>query len=206
MPSLSLSRFSLPLILTWHRFAADKLGKDVWIENTTSVYGFHRRVCVSRWVGSFDKKPVAKYTCCEKGKWKVKSGKYCISFGVIDESDGGSSGSNDGGSSDSDSSGDSSVSGDEQIGLPIAPVPFPPGMDGPDPEGGGIVYVDLEDRATKVSSETKTSCCQEDIAIAAYFKSLVNLRASYNICGQNCRDFSASVHTYSIQNFKDQCK
>ena len=137
----------------------DFLGMDVWVENTTSVNGFHRRVCVDKWVKS------AKGKCCNNGSTYIKSGKYCISFGVIsNDSDVFDSFSGDGGMSDSDSSGNATISGDE-VGFHQGGATFPPGFDGPNSEGDGMAYVDDRDPATKEVKRLNTdNSCQFDLS------------------------------------------
>ena len=104
----------------------DKFGMDIWVENTTAVYGYHQRVCVTVWTRN------DKSTHCCNGVGYSKSGKYCISFGIVrtGNEDSTDSYSGDGGSSDSDSSGNSSTSGDEAAGA-TGKSPFPQGFDGP---------------------------------------------------------------------------
>jgi RHS repeat-associated protein len=177
-----------------HRFL-DPLGLDVWVENTTSVYGFHQRICVDVWNAD----------CTQK------TGKFCISFG-LDRAAGhtgnGStsrSASEDGGSSDSDSSGDSSTSGDE----PSQPGVLPPGthfpIDGPDPKGDGIVYQDMKDPCVKIAKHTK-STCERDKATLTYLNSLVGVKANYSLCGQNCRDFSSGAYDYVVDHIINESR
>ena len=184
----------------------DLLGLDVWVENTTAVNGFHRRVCVDNWNGPFDEKPSDGERCCVDGKWYKKQGKYCISFGMNGGGGVGSSGgsSEDGGSSDS--SGNSSTSGNEQVGQSKPLVPFPEGIDGPYPNGDGTVYSDNDDPATEEPYRSTTSCCQEDMAIKDYFNRLNGQSANYALCGQNCRDFSKAVFDHCVNNLKNKCK
>ena len=88
----------------------DPVGRDIWVETTPAVMGFHQRVCVTRW------SPVDEGGKCCKGIRYERGGKYCISFGMDGNGDGTDSFSGDGGSSDSDGSGNASVSGDESLG------------------------------------------------------------------------------------------
>jgi RHS repeat-associated protein len=46
----------------------DPLGLDIWVETTAAAFGYHQRVCVD----------LRDDKCCKKGK-------YCISFGEIDD-------------------------------------------------------------------------------------------------------------------------
>jgi RHS repeat-associated protein len=185
----------------------DRLGLDVWVENTTAVHGLHRRVCIDHWDGPFNSKPSDGETCCVDGKWYKKNGKYCVSFGVNTGGGAGSGSSEDGGSSDNDSSSDgSSTSADEQAGNLIPPSPFPPGFDGPDSNGDGSIYEDNLNEATAEPYRSATGCCQEDLAIEAYLKGLNGQSANYALCGQNCRDFSKAAYDYAKDNFRDKCK
>lgn len=165
----------------------DFLGLDFWIENTKRASGFHHRICVTHWDGPSDEKPSDGETCCIKKKWYKKQGKFCVSFAP----DGGSSGS--------------SSSGDNQNAEIPNPSPFPPGLDGPDPAGNGVVYEDNQDPATK-EQERETSCCQEDIKIEAYLKGLVGQRANYALLWQNFRKFSKKSFDYTKENLKGECK
>lgn len=165
----------------------DFLGLDFWIENTKRASGFHHRICVTHWDGPSDEKPSDGETCCIKKKWYKKQGKFCVSFAP------------DGGSSSSSSSGDN-----QNAEIPN-PSPFPPGLDGPDPAGNGVVYEDNQDPATK-EQERETSCCQEDIKIEAYLKGLVGQRANYALLWQNCRKFSKKSFDYAKENLKGECK
>ena len=167
----------------------DKIGKDIWVENTTAVNGMHQRVCVTTWVQD------EKSNICCNGVGYSKSGSSCISFGVSDpnNSDIFDSFSGDGGSFDMDSSGDSSVSGDESAGN-AGNSHFPEGFDGPNPAGDGVVYRDNNDPSTGVASSLSTGddpCA--DMDILDYMEGLVGQKANYSILGQNCRDFSQAV-------------
>jgi len=185
----------------------DRLGLDVWVENTTSVYGYHRRVCVDEWEGPFETKPSDGETCCVDGKWYKKNGKYCISFGVNDSDEGGLGSSEDGGSSDNDSGSDgSSSSEDEQSSDPRPPSVFPPGFDGPVENGDGTIYEDSIDPATEELIRAATACCKVDMAIKDYFKGLVGQKSNYSLCGQNCRDFSRAAFDYANDNFNEECE
>ncbi len=85
--------------------SSDPMGLDIWVENTTAVGGWHRRVCVDTYDSN-----------CKK------TGKYCVSFGL----DGGGTGGSSGGSSDSsDGSGSCSAN----------PPGLPGGNDNPDGDG-----------------------------------------------------------------------
>jgi hypothetical protein len=180
---------------------------DVWVENTTSVYGYHRRVCVDEWEGPFETKPSDGETCCVDGKWYKKNGKYCISFGVNDSDEGGLGSSEDGGSSDNDSGSDgSSSSEDEQSSDPRPPSVFPPGFDGPVENGDGTIYEDSIDPATEELIRAATACCKVDMAIKDYFKGLVGQKSNYSLCGQNCRDFSRAAFDYANDNFNEECE
>ena len=159
------------------------------MENTTAVYGYHQRVCVTVWTRN------DKSTRCCNGVGYSKSGKYCISFGIVrtGNEDSTDSYSGDGGSSDSDSSGNSSTSGDEAAGA-TGKSPFPQGFDGPNPNGDGRVYPDNNDPSTGTAFFLSTgddSCT--DIEILNYMKGLVGQNANYSIVFQNCRSFSQAV-------------
>lgn len=118
-----------------------------------------------------------------------------MSFGM--DGNGGGNGScsgssEDGGSSDSDSSGDSSSSGNEGA----KPGTLPPGthfpIHDPDPNGDGIVYEDMVDKACKQGRKHATSCAQDRPAME-YLNKLVDVKANYALCGQNCREFSENA-------------
>ena len=168
----------------------DKFGYDIWVENTTAVYGLHQRVCVTLW----EKDDASNY-CCNGVRYR-KSGKYCISFGVANpnNADSTDSCSGDGGSSDSDSSGNSSTSADEAENRP-GKSPFPDGFDGPNKNGDGIVYPDNVDPSieTDTTYSTGNDPCV-DLEILRYMQGLVGQRANYSIIFQNCRAFSAAVY------------
>ena len=167
----------------------DKAGKDLWLENTPSVLGFHQRVCVTMWT-----KDNTSHYCCEGVRYR-KSGSYCISFGIDRNGNEDSADSflGDGGSSDNDSLGNSSTSGNEATQVPTT-VPFPLGFDGPNVNGDGHVYLDNGTPATKTAFflSTDNNPCK-DIEIFNYMNSLVGQRANYSIFCQNCRDFSQAV-------------
>ena len=167
----------------------DKTGRDIWVENTTAVFGFHQRVCVTVWTRD-DKSG----HCC-KGVGYSRSGSYCISFGVVrtGNEDSTDSFSGDGGSSDSDSSGDSSTSGDE-AGNTQGKAPFPDGFDGPNPNGDGRVYPDNRDPSTGTAFflSTGDDPCM-DMEILNYMQGLVGQSANYSLFFQNCRSFSQAV-------------
>ena len=178
----------------------DFLGMDVWVENTTSVYGFHRRVCVDEWINSSEGK------CCNNGDLYIKSGKsYCISFGVIsNDSDVFDSSSGDGGMSDSDSSGDASISGDE-VGSHQGGITFPSGFDGPNPEGDGVVYENNGEPATKEVKRLNTNNnCQFDLFAINYMKGLIGQCANYALIGQNCRSFSDAVYEELVRKYNEK--
>ena len=168
----------------------DKFGYDIWVENTTAVYGLHQRVCVTVW----EKDDASNY-CCNGVRYR-KSGKYCISFGVANpnNADSTDSYSGDGGSSDSDSSGNSSTSADEAENRP-GKSPFPDGFDGPNKNGDGIVYPDNVDPSieTHTTYSTGNDPCV-DFEIFRYMQGLVGQRANYSIIFQNCRAFSNAVY------------
>ena len=167
----------------------DKVGTDIWVENTTAVYGLHQRVCVTTW----EQDSGGKY-CCNGVRYR-KAGKSCISFGVaqgrtVDTMD---SFSGDGGSSDSDGSGDSSVSADEARGK-NSRSKFPKGFDGPNQNGDGQVYRD--DRAPSTGIGFKLSTDNDpcfDMDVRDYMDGLVGQGANYSLLFQNCRSFSQAV-------------
>ena len=157
----------------------DRLGLDVWTENTTAVGGWHRRICVDTW----DDK------CCKK------IGKYCISFGV----DGGGTGSGSGGSPNNPSApsvenGGSSDSGSsDQGGSSGSSNSSSDGIDNGDGAGGdGVVYEDNDDPST-AEKQRKTKTCEQDKAIKKKLEGMVGNRANYNICTQSCRHFSGRI-------------
>lgn len=192
----------------------DRLGLDVWVENTMAALGWHWRVCVDTW------EEVMKDNCV---MYKKKD-KYCISFAPNDDlaiSSAGSQGSQVSGSivSNSQSSNSESSRGCSQQSVSASsnnytienPQPgqatgkykfeykkLPPGMTNvaPTSERNGSVY---EDNETWVIpnltyfSYNATTDALTDIEIQNYLASLVGLRDKYNISGQNCRAFSSAT-------------
>ena len=177
----------------------DKVGTDIWVENTTAVYGFHQRVCVTTWV-----RDVGGKHCCNGTRYR-KTGKTCISFGVVQgrNADTLDSFSGDGGSFDSDSSEDSSTSADE-TGNVKGKSAFPNGFDGPNKNGDGQVYRDDRDPSTGVAFllSTDDNPCF-DIDVRNYMDGLVGQNANYSLMFQNCRSFSQAVfNKYKKRNSK----
>jgi hypothetical protein len=198
----------------------DWLGKDIWVENTTAVLGFHRRICVTKW-----KETNRTTECCVDGKHYEKDGKFCISFGARNNggsssasgpsgasesggvsSGGGSSGLGSGScdSSGNGSSGDgsSSSAGDGAANLPPNGI-LPPGMSDVRSNADGEVYPDNDDPATKVVERYKQDC-KADMTAYNYMKSLLYVRGNYALAGQNCRDFSK--YTYDELKTYDENK
>lgn len=105
------------------------------------------------------------------------------------------SSSGDGGSCDADSSGNASCSADEATGLDNAgKSEFPPGFDGPNSRGDGVVYPDNDDPATKIVKLRRTANAPcDDLDIYFYMVGLLGQKANYSLVFQNCRDFSDSV-------------
>ena len=166
----------------------DRLGRDVWTENTTAVGGWHRRVCVDEW-----KRDPSGACCFDKKRYSKTGKRYCISFGAKNkDADVWDSISGDGGSSDSDSSGDSSVSGDESLGETVGEAEFPSGFDGPNSDGDGAVYEDMKDKKTE-EKQRMTSGCACDIPFKRYMQSLVKKSANYALFTQSCRNFSDAM-------------
>ena len=166
----------------------DRLGRDVWTENTTAVGGWHRRVCVDEW-----KRDPSGACCFDKKRYSKTGKRYCISFGAKNkDADVWDSISGDGGSSDSDSSGDSSVSGDESLGETVGEAKFPSGFDGPNSDGDGAVYEDMKDKKTE-EKQRMTSGCACDIPFKRYMQSLVKKSANYALFTQSCRNFSDAM-------------
>jgi RHS repeat-associated protein len=167
----------------------DVLGLDVWVENTTSVNGFHKRICVTTWDGPYDAEPTSTSgydVCCVGGKWYKKSGKYCISFGVDNGTNGSSTGSG---------GGTPNTPGDDAA--------FPPGFGPADADGDGVVYSDNIDAATK-RNQSKKLFCISDMGIRKRFKGLIGLRANYVVCGQNCRGFSDALYDQIDDQYPDR--
>ena len=186
----------------------DLLGLDIWVENTTAVSGWHKRICVDVW--EVMPEPIENTgLCCKSGTLYVKTGKkFCISFGMKNRNGGDAwdSFSGDGGSSDSDSSGDSSTSADESLEANAIPVPFPPGFDGPNKDGDGGVYKDDRDPATKIARKMSNTCCELDMEFMSYMEQLVGQSANYSIWGQSCRSFSNAMFDYAKSRKNEVCK
>ncbi len=187
----------------------DVLGFDIWTENTTAVHGWHRRVCVDEWV-AMSAPVVNAGICCVDGTIYIKTGKkYCISFGMIDSENGNSldSWSGDGGSFDSDSSGEDSSSSEDETSFNTGViVDFPPGFDGPNPSGDGVVYVDNISQKTKEIERLSGTCCTLDMNFMSYMKSLVSQKANYSIIGQSCRSFSNAMFDHAKKLHGELCK
>ena len=90
------------------------LSLDIWIENSTAVHGWHKRICVTVW--EWEEESTEFYgslmTCCgNDGKKYVPIGKHCISFGLLREARLGFSGGTfaDGGIFDFDSGGEAAA-------------------------------------------------------------------------------------------------
>ena len=175
------------------------LGLDVWVESTTAVDGWHKRICVTVWKEGFSELYGPELTCCgSDGKKYIPVDVYCISFGIIEGKTMGSSGGSfvDGGIFDFDSGGENGSISMAEPHLKIS-IPLPPGFEGPTDEGNGRIYEDIEARGEKRYQFTYTDC-NEDFAILEYMKLLVGLRAEYSIFGQNCRAFSDILFDYLI--------
>ncbi|WP_176014020.1 RHS repeat domain-containing protein [Victivallis sp. Marseille-Q1083] len=175
------------------------LGLDVWVESTTAVDGWHKRICVTVWKEGTSELYGPELTCCgNDGKKYIPVDAYCISFGIIEGETMGSSGGSfvDGGIFDFDSGRENGSISVAEPHLKVS-IPLPPGFEGPTDEGNGRIYEDIEARGKKRYQFTYTDC-NEDFAILEYMKLLVGLRAEYSIFGQNCRDFSDILFDYLI--------
>jgi RHS repeat-associated protein len=135
----------------------DPSGTSVWVDNGSQVAGIHQRICVSTYDDSCN-----------------KTGKFCISFGVVDENEGASSG--EGGGSDSDDP---------------ATLPNLPGVIDDD-AGDGIIYVDTEP-ASGPPVEGFGTCCRAEKAMEAYMRSIVGRRGNYCFPYSTCRSFSKQL-------------
>ena len=177
--------------------STDRLGEDIWIENTTAAAGFHWSVCVDLWV------PNKKGTCCRNGVRYARSQKFCISFGADSRfASSGSASSNSSSSKSASSSSSRSSSSSSENAESDSSWPqdseFPEGFD----ESGdnGHVYVDddynLETGEwgnVKGIVDILWTDCNCDDRIYKYFVGLVGKGGKYNVFTQNCRDFSRMV-------------
>ena len=157
---------------------SDRLGQNVWIENTTAASGWHRRVCVDTWARSYVVTNLwgIKFCCHESIKY-VKTSKFCISFGDKNRDINYSSG---------DSGGEDTPS--RTLYRP------PPGFEHV-PGGSGVVYPDNDDPATS-SHVSSTLQCDKDIRALDYMRSLIGMEGEYTVLWNNCRDFSEVLFEY----------
>ena len=158
----------------------DRLGQDVWIENTPAAGGWHRRVCVNTWARSYVVTNLwgIKFCCHENIKY-VKTGKYCISFG------------------DKDLDVNYSSGNCEAVNTPSRNFYVPPHGFEHAPGGSGVVYSDNEYPATS-SHVSFRQQCDRDIRALDYMRSLIGMEGNYTVLWNNCRDFSEALFEYLI--------